>query len=225
MSDPQQNSGRLGQITPRSAGRAINRHYSAFVKAMRIILPLVALGMLAVLLLWPEGEKIAEPVRKEELFPQADMAATELLKPRYESADRELNPFIVTADKATQTQDNADLIYLDKPVADITLKDGGKLDVSSENGIFAQSSEKLSLKGNVELVYDQTYTLSGDEMRVDLKGREAFSDQDVILTGPDGIIKAKGMEAYSERGLVIFKGPGTLTLYPEQDKTEPEKEE
>lgn len=218
MSDTSQTRDRLGQISPKDTPHAINRRYSAFVRAMRVFLPLAALAMLAVLMLWPEGEKIVEPIRKEELFPQANLAETELLNPRYESADKDLNPFIVTADKAIQKQDSPDLIYLNKPVGDITLKDGGKLDVRSETGIFEQKSEKLSLNGDVELIYDHIYTLSGDEMRVDLKVREAFSDQDVTLTGPDGMIEAKGMEAYSEKGLVIFKGPGKLTLYPEDDR-------
>ncbi len=210
---------RLGQISPRTQPRAINRGYSAFVRAMRVFLPLTALAMLAVLMLWPEAEKIVEPIRKEELLPQANMAETELLNPRYESTDNELNPFVITADKATQTQENTDLIYLDNPVADIALKDGGQLDVRSNNGIFAQKSEKLSLQGDVELVYDRTYTLKGNEMRVDMKVREAFSDQDVFLEGPEGTIEAKGMEAYSEKGLIIFKGPGKLTLYPEEGET------
>ncbi len=213
------NPQRLDQIAPRGPARKVNRAYSAFVKVMRIALPLGALGMLAVLLTWPEAERTIEPIRKEELLPQANLSETELLNPRYESADQDLNPFIVTADKATQRQDQPDLIYLDAPIADIALKDGGQLDVKAQNGIFAQASEKLSLSGDVELIYDRTYTLTGSEMRVDLKTREAFSDKDVVLTGPAEVIEARGLEAYSEKGHVIFKGPGKLTLYPESENT------
>ena len=209
---------RLDQISQSLTPRKIGRGYTAFVKFLRVVLPLAALGMVAVLLAWPEGQNAVEPIRREELLPNTDTATNELLNPRYESADQNLNPFVVTAARATQNQTQPGLIYLNAPVADIALKNGGQLDVIAGEGIFEQDAEKLSLSEGVELIYDKTYTLTGEEMRVNLRTREAFSGKDVVLTGPSEKIEARGMEAYSEQGRVIFKGPGKLTLYPEQDE-------
>ncbi len=202
---------RLQSLSARTES-TLGRGYTVFVKSMRVVLPLAAVGLLAVVITWPDMEKRVEPIRKEELLPNTANMQNELLQPKFESVDEKGQPYSVTAALATQSRDNPDIVNLDKPVGNMTLKDGGWVAIESQTGIYEQRNEKLFLKGAVKLTNDGGYTLSSDEMRVNLKTSEAFSDQDVDVRGPDGTIDATGMEAFSDQGLLIFKGPAKLVL-------------
>jgi lipopolysaccharide export system protein LptC len=203
---------RLHSFTTRETGR-LGRGYTRFVRAMRVILPLAAVGLVGLVIAWPDMEKRVEPLRKEELIP--DSAANmenELIKPTFQSIDDKEQPFTITADLATQSRDNPDIVNLENPVGDLSMDDGASLAVKAQSGIYQQKDEKLYLKGLVKLSHNSGYTLESEEMRVNMKTREAFSDMDVYVQGPDGTIQATGLEAFSQKGLLIFKGPAKMVL-------------
>lgn len=203
--------GRLQSLSVRREGK-IGRGYTVFVKSMRILLPLVAVALVGLVITWPDMEKRVEPMKREELLPDTANMQNELLQPKFESVDQKNQPYTVTADLATQSRDNPDIINLDKPAGSLTMSDGGIVAMQAETGIYQQRDEKLFLKGTVKLMNDTGYTLESDEMRVNLQTSEAFSDKDVHVQGPDGTIEAAGLEGNSEKGLLIFKGPAKMIL-------------
>lgn len=202
---------RLQSLSARTDSR-LGRGYTVFVKSMRVILPLAAVGLVAVVITWPDMEKRVEPIRKEELLPDAANIQNELLQPKFESVDEKGQPYTVTAALATQSRENPDIVHLEKPVGRLTMDETGWVAIESASGIYEQRSEKLFLQGAVTLTNDGGYRLVSDEMRINLQTSEAFSDRDVDVQGPDGTIRASGMEAFSDKGLIIFKGPATMVL-------------
>lgn len=210
-------SERLEQIAVPFKKTEVNRAYTSFVRWMRILLPLSALALIAIVFAWPDMEKKIEPVRKEEILPKAIKAQNELIKPRFESTDRKKQPFTVTAVTARQNEENPELVYLEKPVADMLLNNGARVSGKADKGIYEQQTEKLFLEGHVRLLHDSGYELEAEEMRIDMKTREAFSDKAVYVHGPAGTVKAVGLKALSQEELLVFNGPATLTLKAGQD--------
>lgn len=190
----------------------INRKYSSFVKSLRLILPLVALGMTVIVLTWDEGTRVAPP-KKEELIPASENIQNELLKPVFNSVDDKNQPYTVTADRATQNRDNPDLVDLAKPVATLAMNDGAKIDANAASGLYEQKAQKLNLEGDVHLMHNNGYTLITEELRVDLKAHKAYSGRDVRVEGPGGTIDATGLEGDSVDGSLIFTGPAKVILY------------
>jgi len=203
--------GRLNALfTPKET--VVNRRYTRFVKSMRVILPLCAAGLIVLVMAWPEmGDKI-EPVVSKDMLPDKTIAKNELIKPRFESTDDKNQPFTITADKAIQSQSNPNLVNLEKPMGDLTTTDGNWLAIEANEGTYEQNTEKLFLQGNVVLFHDAGYQLKTEEMRIDMKKHEAFSDQPVSLQGPEGELRAAGLKAFSDKGLLIFNGPAELKL-------------
>ncbi len=187
------------------------RAYSLFVRWMRLILPLIAIGIVGLLMAWPRVEETMAPVPKEAIIPQT-IGKNELVNPRFESEDEKSQPFTVTANRAVQSAKNPDVLILDHPVADIILQDGTWLAVEAKRGAYRQESEKLLLEENVKLFHDQGYELKTAKLVVDMKSRQAWSDQDVYGQGPAGTLEATGMQAHSDKGLLIFTGPVKLVL-------------
>ncbi|MCI5059964.1 MAG: LPS export ABC transporter periplasmic protein LptC [Alphaproteobacteria bacterium] len=204
-------------------GAVINRGYTRFVKSMRIIIPLIALALMVVVITWPEMEDQVAVIPKETLIPQAEMGENELLNPNFETVDSQMNPVKVTAQRATQNQDDPDLVNLDKPNADLKMKDGSGLLIEADRGVYEQEAEKLFLESNVILQHESGYELQAKELRVNMQSREAFSDKDVYVTGPEAQIQATGLEGNVETGILLFKGPAQLTLTPAKEQPEEEK--
>ena len=223
MTEETDPSGRLEQVTVRTADRkTVSRSYTRFVKSMRVLLPLAAVMMTAVLILWSETDERIVPPAKEDVLPDAASVQNELLKPRFESVDDKQQPFTITADKAVQGQNDPDMVRLDRPVADMMMKSGAWVAAEALGGIYEQQTEKLFLSGQVKLFHDSGYQLETDELRIDLKSREAHSDKDVHAQGPAGTLEASGLQAQADEGLLVFKGPARLVLYTDQGGLAPE---
>ena len=190
----------------------INRKYSSFVKSLRFILPLVALGMTVIVLTWDEAGRRVEPLKKAEVIDNSANIQNELLKPVYNSVDDKNQPFTVTADRATQGRENPDIVELDKPVAALTQNDGSKIEGDAAIGLYEQKSQKLNLSGDVHLKHSNGFVLSTEELRIDLEAQKAYSGRDVRVEGPEGTIDATGLEGDTESGKMIFTGPAKVIL-------------
>lgn len=212
---PETDSRLTGLSTASGRSTTVNRGYSRFIRSMRIILPLVAVGLTVVVLTWKDAGHRVEPVKKEELVPSSANIQNELLKPVYNSVDANNQPFTVTAELATQDRSNPDLVNLQQPKAEMAQKDGGKINADAVSGLYEQKTQKLNLEGNVHLIHSEGYTLTTEELRVDIPTQKAFSGRDVRVEGPAGSIDAKGLEGDGALGVLVFTGPAKVILNSE----------
>ncbi|MCS5596884.1 MAG: LPS export ABC transporter periplasmic protein LptC [Alphaproteobacteria bacterium] len=196
-------------------GQRRNKFYTKFVRSMRVVLPLAALGLVSVLFVFSGDNKdlIKAPPPKEEIVKQASIGKNELLDPRFDTYDKEGRPYTITAVRAFQTMDNSDVIYLEKPVADSTMSDGAWIALESVSGVYNQLAQTLELEGKVKLYHDAGYSLLMEQLDIDLKQNIAVSNVDVAGQGPIGTLQAKGMTANGADNILIFNGPAVLTLY------------
>lgn len=217
---------RLDDLDVKQRDGRVGKGYSRFVKAMRYILPFIAAAMIVVVVSWLEMDNKMAVINKDDLIPQSqnDIGENELLNPHFSSTDAQNQPISVTAASALQNQENSDLIKLDTPNADLKMKDGSDINIKALSGVYEQNSEKLFLQNNVVIRHQSGYELQGEEMRIDMKSRQAFSDQDVQIIGPDAKINAVGLDGDMGAGVLIFKGPATLTLYPKGTKKKNEEQ-
>jgi lipopolysaccharide export system protein LptC len=204
-----------GLATAQDRSISVNRGYSRFIRSMRIILPLIAVGMTVVILTWEQAGRHVEPIKKEELVPESASAQNELLKPVYKSVDAQQRPYTVTADVATQDRNNPDLVNLQQPKAELQLEEGKTVSADAVQGLYQQNAQKLNLEGDVHLKNSEGYTLSTEELRVDIATQKAFSGRDVRVEGPAGTIDAKGLEGDGVAGTLVFIGPAKVVLYNE----------
>lgn len=203
---------RFEQLTSGHRQTQVNRGYTRFVKSMRLILPLAALGLIAVVMTWPEMEDKIAPIAREDILPQSPVVKNELISPRFESTDEKQQPFTITASKAIQNQDNPELVRLDKPMADMLLESGAWVAIEAKSGIYEQNTEKLFLQEDVKLFHDTGYQLETDELRIDMNTRQVWSDKTVNAQGPDAALQAAGLSGDANAATLIFNGPATLVL-------------
>lgn len=213
MMDHGQERDNLTRLLNLGRGRRVrvNRRYSVVVRSLRLVLPLAALAIVAIVMAWPKMDSTVAPVRKEDIIPQ-ETGRNELINPRFESASKDMQPYIITATRAEQAMDNQKLVLLESPVANVTLAPGSILDAESINGIYDQGNETLILDGSVVLRHSNGYTLETPYLNVNLKGQTADTEQKVNVFGPDATLEGAGMVADGVRGTLVFTGPAKLIM-------------
>lgn len=190
-----------------------SKRHTAIVRKMRLILPIAALGFVAVLMTWKNESAVVAPVPREQVSPQT-ISQNELVKPKFQSEDSSSQPYTITADKATQNAEDMNTVLLLKPVADLTLKSGGWVSLKANNGTYKQAEGNLNVNGQVEIHHDSGYELHTEKMDIDVKGQTITSETPVTGHGPSADISATGMNVDGTTDTITFTGPAVLTLRP-----------
>ena len=193
--------------------------YSRFVHAMKMLLPMLAIVLIAVILAWPHIR--VKDVRFRIGFSALKAGAAEeanMVNPRYIGADKDQQPFTVTAALARNAVQSAAVVELEMPKADITLKDGTWLVLTAEQGVYGRATQVLDLAGAVNLFHDHGYEFKTQKARVELEKGVASGDQPVRAHGPFGELEAQGFQIVDRGGTIYFLGRSKATLYPGHGK-------
>ena len=196
--------------------------YSRFVWAMRVVLPSVALVLLGLILVWPQLSIKEEGFSLGFSSVSTDrLDALSMINARYFGTDESNQPFTVTADTATEEDPGLTLVRLDNPKADIALKDGTWLVLSSNLGFYQQKANTLDLVGEVNLFHDGGYEIGTGAATVELKKGLAGGDEPVVGHGPFGELHADGFRLIDKGKRIFFLGKVRVTLYPGAQKQLP----
>lgn len=194
--------------------------YSSFVRAMKIVLPAIALLLIGLIVSWPY---INVPDSKFRIG-FADLTVKEaddpsMLNPRYVGTDDDDQPYSVTAEIARKLAESGKIIELDSPKADIALRDGTWLVLTASRGIYGREVETLDLIGSVVLYHDSGYEFLTDKAKIDLDKSTAEGDQPIRGQGPFGNLQAEGFRLVNKGRTIYFTGKSKLVIYPGAGQT------
>lgn len=197
--------------------RAVPRRYSAFyshlVTLLKLVLPSVAVGLVAMILLWPQLNPIEGRFRlKPVAVGIEDLENLRMISPRYTGSDAQNQPYVVTADQALQVSGDSNVTDLVKPKGDMTLKDGTWLALSAEAGVYRKKDELLDLEGNVNLFHDGGYEIATSRARIDLAKNSAEGNEPVVGQGPDTELSGEGFRVHNRGERVIVTGQSRLVI-------------
>ena len=201
--------------------------YNHFVGVMKVLLPTAAAVFIMLLLAWPEltPGKDGFDLDLSELAIDQPEGAT-MLNARFTGLDGRNQPFLVTADVASQSAENDSIINLELPKADITLEDGTWVALSAQDGLYDRDQQTVDLVGQVSFFHDKGFELHTETARFDLDQGTAISRETVTGQGVFGQIEATGFDSFDQGDRIIFSGPSRLLLYPDarvRDPAEPGK--
>jgi len=209
---------RLAGLQARAREGAAERSggYSSFVGIMRYGLPLAALLLLSLVVIWPlvtgreEGFRISFSDS-----PDLD-GSLRMVNARYLGADDRDQPYTVTAAEVSQTEPNSPLVTLKEVSADVFLEDGGAqwFALSAREGLYERDQRFLDLIGDVSIFSDQGHEFHTERAHVDLAGRTADGDLPVQGQGPLGLLQAGNFHVDNGEETMFFEGGVTMTIFP-----------
>ena len=210
----QRTEGRVrAHFTP-EATRRLGSGYSRFVGMMKVLLPVGAAILVALVIAWP----YLQPTDGRFRIGFSSLVATQaerpnIVNPRLIGTDEKDQPFSVTADLAKDFYLRQDFwgetstpVELEMPKADITLKDGSWLVLTANTGLLMPKTKMLELSGAVNLFHDSGYELRTSHAMIDLQKGAAVSDRPVDGQGPFGNINAEGLRLTDKGKDIVFTG-------------------
>ena len=191
-----------------SAGSLARRR--VLVRIGRVLLPGLALLLLASLALWPEFDRVEERARLSYRV-GVSAGGAQVVAPRYDSVDRDGRPFTVTAETAVQ-DGGTEALDLARPQADV-FTSGGWLMIQAERGRYDRRAERLDLAGDVTVWEDRGTQIRTARATILTAPGTAEGDAPVAAQGPFGVLDAAGGFRVSGRGdTVLFLGPARVVL-------------
>jgi lipopolysaccharide export system protein LptC len=174
------------------------------------LLPLAAMGLLALIALWPEISQTTTKARLTMAHVSGEVEGGKVIDARYNGVDEKGRPYTITA--ATAWQIDAERVGLTLPKGDITLENGTWLMLTSKDGTFVQHANQLDLVKDVTLYRDDGTTMHTDSASIDLKAGAAAGSEPVHAEGPFGVLDAQGFTVMDKGTAIDFPGPAHIVL-------------
>ena len=197
-----------------AAGRTVG--YSNFVGFMRYALPLGALLLLGLIVVWPLASGREQGFRISFTdSPDLD-GSLRMVNARYLGVDDQNQPYTVTAAEASQPQPNSPLVTLQEISADVFTDDrsGQWLALTAREGLYQREERYLDLAGDVSIFSDQGHEFHTARAHVDLAARTADGDAPLAGQGPLGLIEAGNFFLDDNEQAMFFGGGVKMTVYP-----------
>ncbi len=196
----------------------VSANYSRFVSLMKLLLPVMALALAVVMVAWPQLKSRDGGFRLGFLsINPYDAENLRMDNARFTGLDKKTLPYTLTAEVAIQDGPGADIIRLQRPKADITLKDGTWLALTADNGIHRQKKQTLELTGVVNMFHDSGHSFTTTHAEIDLVRGTAVGNQPVTGQGPIGTLTSQGFRFIREGSIIQFTGKAKLVFYPVKD--------
>jgi lipopolysaccharide export system protein LptC len=176
----------------------------------KLLLPALALALLASIALWPEFDRATEQARLAFRRVAGEIEGGQLIDARYHGIDEKGRPYTLTA--ATAKEVGPQRVNLTTPKGDITLQDGTWLMLQAKQGVFMKHSNELDLSRDVTLYRDDGTTLVTASASIDMKNGAAAGADPVHAEGPFGILDAHGFTLLDKGSTIQFGGPAHLVL-------------
>ena len=197
-----------------AAGRTVG--YSNFVSIMRYALPLGALLLLGLIVVWPLATGREEGFRISFTdAPEID-GSLRMVNARYLGVDDQNQPYTVTAAEASQPQPNSPLVALQEISADVFIDDrnGQWLALTAREGLYQREERYLDLAGDVSIFSDHGHEFHTERAHVDLAARTADGDAPLDGQGPLGLLEAGNFFLDDNEQTMFFGGGVKMTVYP-----------
>lgn len=191
------------------------RGYSRFVTFMKVVLPVAALLLIGLIVIWPQldlgNQRFGLRFAKLQAT-EADVPA--MVNARFVGADRRDQPFTITADLAKNLLSGEKEVELEMPKADLTVKDGSWLVLTANEGLYNPQNKTLNLEGAVNLFHDSGYEFTTKTADVNLASGDAQGSAPVKGQGPFGNLEAEGFRLENKGATIYFMGKAKLVIYP-----------
>jgi len=189
-----------------------DRH-SRRVALLKRFLPVIGVALLLLITIWPRLVPLLDSVRFG--LPVIDLREAHelrMLNPRYAGVDRFNRPYVVTSAVGRQASNRDDLMSLERPRAEMTMRNGARVVVTAATAMYQSQAQLLDLFGDVNLVHENGTRFVTNTAHVDVAADSAMGNDPVTGHGPSGDITAQGFRVVDRGDTIVFTGTSHLVL-------------
>ena len=208
---PTQSSSKRRQFTPRTRSvqdeQRPSRRLSVVLVGVGVAVTLVVASWLG--LLHQSGDSKLE-IKEVKIANSGEIALTGA---RYQGVTSSGQPFLITADQASEANDGSGRVDMQQPRATITMKNGQIIKLQSNYGVFDRPGDVVDMAGDVIVTQPaKNLKLVSDALFADLKLGEMRSLVPVTVTDVAWRIDAETMTVFDNGDRILFGGTARLVM-------------
>jgi lipopolysaccharide export system protein LptC len=209
--DPTPSSSKRRQFTPRTRSvqdeQRPSRRLSVVLVGVGVAVTLVVASWLG--FLHQSGDSKLE-IKEVKIANSGEIALTGA---RYQGVTSSGQPFLITADQASEANDGSGRIDMQQPRATITMKNGQIIKLQSNYGVFDQPDDVVDMAGDVVVTQPaKNLKLASDALFADLKLGEMRSLVPVTVTDDARRIDAEIMTVFENGDRILFGGTARMVM-------------
>ena len=208
---PTPSSSKRRQFTPRTRSvqdeQRPSRRLSVVLVGVGVAVTLVVASWLG--FLHQSGDSKLE-IKEVKIANSGEIALTGA---RYQGVTSSGQPFLITADQASEANDGSGRIDMQQPRAIITMKNGQIIKLQSNYGVFDQPDDVVDMAGDVVVTQPaKNLKLASDALFADLKLGEMRSLVPVTVTDDARRIDAETMTVFDNGDRILFGGTARMVM-------------
>lgn len=181
--------------------------HSRVVAWLKVLLPIVALGLLSTLFLVSTHRGGVEPPRFSEQELEAMVSERRIDRPRFNGTTDDGREIRIWAETAVPRAEDSTTVDTTNMRGTLQTADNGLIEIRSDAGTVFSARSLARLTGNVEVTTTTGYRITTDELTTALDRTEMESAGAVTGTGPFGRIDAGHLQVLPDPG-----HPGSVTV-------------
>ncbi|MCU0838839.1 MAG: LPS export ABC transporter periplasmic protein LptC [Rhodospirillales bacterium] len=203
---------------PEPPARLGSRWRRTRVAVLKVALPLIAVATLTLVAFWSTLWPGTERLRLRGAIAVADLAegSDAVLDTTLTGFDAKGRPFQIEAAVVRNIGSQQKPMLLSAPRGELTLKGGGRLTITANDGRYDRHAEQVDLSGAVTLTDPSGYQMRSSVARIDLPSGEASGDKPVRVEGPLGTLNAEGFRVTDNGRVVNFTGRSRMLITPRE---------
>ena len=182
--------------------------YSRWVGILKVVLPLIAVGLLSTVFLVQREDKIEGGL----VFTKVDIATLgdglTISKPRFSGLTTSGDTFTLTAARATPDSSKPTKIEMTDIVADYAYLSGLEVLANAAHGLALMAEQTLTLNGGLSATTSNNYDVTTPGGIIKLRTGEFESSGEVVLVGPSQRLTAGRLTVTPGED-----GPGQIFLF------------
>ncbi len=197
------------------------RGYSRFISIVKIVLPLIALGLLATVFLFTKDNELEGGFRFSKTDLQTLESGMQVVKPRLFGSNPAGDVYNFVADKLAPDSLTPSLIAADQLSGEIQFYSGTALQMTAKKAEFLLEGQTIRLSDGMLLVTSDGIRITGEGLLANLDTGEMDSDGGVEAVSAMGSIQAgnfriERVEADGEeKQMLWFENGVMLSFRPE----------
>ena len=181
------------------------RAHSRLVARLRILLPVLAAGVMGLYFLSPKIHVTIGDMDASVAGVVIEKGRLRMLNPKLEGVNDKQGVYVVTAKYAEQVVANPDIIYLTEIKVEMHDSSKGWSRLSAPKGTFQTKTEKLELTGDIRTAKSTGMTARLSRASIDMKKQIIVSNEPVDVDFLNGTVRSDAMTIHNGEKRVIFR--------------------
>ncbi len=195
-----------GSTRPRPADgpppRGAGRRHSLIVKVMRIVLPALMIGVIALL----AGLVAAHAIRRQAAARHEAQAPIRMLNPHFYGRDSKGRAYVLGASEAMRDERSLELVLLKNPKVTMDMDGPRPSTLTADTGTYHEDTRILRLKGHVRASDQKASNFATDVAVINTQTGEVMGPTALASRTSVGDLQSGGFNVYDKGAKVIFKG-------------------